>query len=127
MLSNDEEFWAGLEELQGPVEKYREVANQQLQDLGDFLAQEEEILLKQKVPPAVVRKLLTNMSLTLTAFKETPPRAAPRAFATRARGCPRSDMRAGWFGNEFHTDCLGGARHYRPNPRRIWRRRSDCH
>jgi len=73
-LSNDDQnFWDTLAAMREPVKESDAAIHRTLDEIELFISQEEKILLKFEIlPPALARRLLSDLTLTLKAFPARP-------------------------------------------------------
>jgi hypothetical protein len=68
-LAEDQTFWDSLAALREPIEKSQPAIRQTLDEIHLFIAAEETVFLEHKLPPAIVRRLLSDTMLTLKTFR----------------------------------------------------------
>lgn len=71
-LSEDKSFWDELAALRGPITENQRSIREALDELDLFLAQEERVLREYKLPESVLKKLLSDLSVSLKTFRGKP-------------------------------------------------------
>jgi hypothetical protein len=67
-LFDDKDFWTNLAGLRGPIAESERDVRKILDDIDELIDLEQKLLESLKLPPAMVRRLLSDLTIALKAF-----------------------------------------------------------